>query len=217
MTTTFKFARTAMLAAPLALAAGMASAGGLAAPVETVAPTPMPAPAPVMRRGTDWSGFYLGGQLGYGEVTVSALDDEDFNGAIYGVHAGYMYDLGALVLGAEVDYDLTGIEGDDIGVLGSAEVDDVLRVKARVGYDAGAFLPYVTGGVVRANLSGTDGDVADLTAEGDFYGLGVAYKFSDSILMGGEVLQHKFYEGDDGVQGLGIRATTATARVSFQF
>ncbi|WP_019955184.1 outer membrane protein [Yoonia vestfoldensis] len=214
MTTTFKFARTAMLAAPLALAAGMASAGGLAQPVETVAPTPMaPAPAPMMA-GSDWSGFYVGGQLGYGELTSSAVADEDFNGAVYGVHAGYMYDLGSVVLGAEIDYDLTSMEETGTTDLGNAEVDDILRVKARVGYDAGAFLPYVTGGVVRANVT-TDGVLGDLEADGDFYGLGAAYKFSDSILIGGEVLQHKFYEGD--VQGLGVRATTATARVSFQF
>ena len=63
-----------------------------------------------------------------------------------------------------------------------------VRVKARVGYDAGAFLPYVTGGVVRANTSGPD-----LEVDGDFYGLGVAYKYADNILFGGEVLQHKFY------------------------
>lgn len=210
MTTTFKFARTAMLAAPLALAAGMASAGGLAQPVETVAPTPVaPAPAPVMA-GTDWSGFYVGGQLGYAELT-SPLFDEDVDGAIYGVHAGYMYDLGTVVLGAEVDYDLSSIDN----VAGNGDLDDVMRVKARVGYDAGSFLPYVTGGVVRANVS--DSALGDLEADGDFYGAGLAYKFSDSILVGGEVLQHKFYEGDVENTGLDLRATTATARVSFQF
>ena len=215
MTTTFKFARTAMLAAPLALAAGMASAGGLAAPVETVAPTPIaPAPAPMMR-GSDWTGFYVGGQLGYGKVTISDDPEQsDIDGAVYGVHAGYMFDLGTIVLGAEVDYDLTSVEGR-ASFLGDVEVDDILRLKARVGYDAGAFLPYITGGVVRANVAD---DFGDLEGDGDFYGLGVAYKFSDSILIGGEVLQHKFYEGDlEDLPGLGVRATTATARVSFQF
>lgn len=209
---TFTFARTAMLAAPLALAAGMASAGGLAAPVETVAPTPMaPAPAPMIR-GTDWSGFYLGAQAGYGEVTGTNTN-EDVNGAIYGVHAGYMYDLGTVVLGAEVDYDLSNI--DNVG--GNGDLDDVTRVKARVGYDAGSFLPYVTGGVARANVSGVGTPGQDLELDGDFYGLGVAYKFSDNILVGGEVLQHKFYESDAMNTAGTERATTATARVSFQF
>ena len=256
MTTTFKIIRTALVAAPLALAAGMATAGGLAAPVETVAPTPMaPAPAPMVR-GTDWSGLYLGGQLGYGKVTSPFLAgfgvaineelieegedfliddyalDGDFTGAVYGVHAGYMYDLGSIVLGAEIDYDLTSMKQDFAGTIvplnngfepedfeGTFEIDSILRLKARVGYDAGAFLPYVTGGVVRAELSvDVAGESDSQQIDGDFYGLGVAYKFSDSILVGGEVLQHKFYETDDGsISGLGIRATTATARVSFQF
>ena len=216
MTNTFKFARTAMLAAPLALAAGMASAGGLAAPVETVAPTPMaPAPAPMMR-GTDWSGFYLGAQAGYAELTGLQPNPDDVDGAIYGVHAGYMYDLGAIVLGAEVDYDLSNIDNVGLSALSAennGDLDDVLRLKARVGYDAGQFLPYVTGGVVRANTS-----TPDLEIDGDFYGAGVAYKFSDNILVGGEVLQHKFYEGDaEALNDNTIRATTATARVSFQF
>lgn len=160
MIKTFKFARTAMLAAPLALAAGMASAGGLAPPVETVAPTPI-APAPIMPS-SDWSGFYVGGQLGYGKVTTPLISgfDDDFTGAIYGVHAGYMYDLGSIVLGAEIDYDLTSMEldypdpnvtagGDDF----TAKVDSIMRIKARVGYDAGQFLPYITGGVVRVEAS----------------------------------------------------------------
>jgi outer membrane immunogenic protein len=205
MTTTFKFARTALLAAPFAMAAGMTTAGSLAEPVETVAPAPIAA-APVMAS-TDWTGFYAGGQLGYADVTGSGVTD-DVDGAIYGVHAGYMYDLGSVVLGAEVDYDLSSIDN----VNGTADLDDILRVKARVGYDAGAFLPYVTGGVVRANTSGPD-----LEVEGDFYGLGVAYKYADNILFGGEVLQHKFYEGDTVSATDTLRATTATARVSYQF
>lgn len=176
---------------------------------------------------SDWSGFYVGGQLGYGKVTspgISGLDD-DFTGAIYGVHAGYMYDLGSIVLGAEIDYDLTSMELDvpgdpdtisfvDPGF--TAKVDSIMRIKARVGYDAGQFLPYLTGGVVRAELSNL-GELGDPQLDGDFYGAGVVYKFSDSILIGGEVLQHKFYEGEDALVGNGVRATTATARVSFQF
>jgi outer membrane immunogenic protein len=207
---TFKFARIATMAAPLALAAGMATAGGLAAPVETVAPTPVaPAPAPVMR-GSDWTGFYVGGQLGYGDLTISDIPDNSNDGLIGGAHAGYMFDLGTVVLGAEFDYDLTDITIAELGTDG-VDVDSVMRLKARVGYDAGAFLPYVTGGVVRADLAN------DTEADGDFYGLGVAYKFNDNLLVGGEVLQHKFYEGDAGIETLGVRATTATARVSFQF
>lgn len=207
MTTTFKFARTAMLAAPLALAAGMATAGGLAQPVETVAPTPVaPAPAPMMR-GSDWTGFYVGGQLGYGRIDPSVdTDPSEPDGALYGVHAGYMYDLGSIVLGAEVDYDATNIELDTP----ASELESVVRAKLRVGYDAGNFLPYLTAGAARATT--TDG--LDAETDGEFYGLGVAYKFGGSLIVGGEVLQHQF---DDVATGVDVDATTATARVSFQF
>lgn len=251
MTTTFECVRSIMLAVPLALAAGIASAGGLAVAVETIEPTPM-ASAPILRS-SNWSGFYAGGQLGYGKVTSPFLDqfgdalgdeladldifledfaiDRDFTGAVYGVHAGYMYNLGSIVLGTEVDYELTSMkqsfsgtvipfESDDtIAFDGAFEIDSILRVKARIGYDAGALLPYITGGVVRAvlDLNVSEGSESQ-KIDGDFYGAGVAYKFSDNILIGGEVLQHKFYETDGGsISGAGIRATTATARVSYQF
>ena len=192
------FTATVMAAAP-------AFAGNLGEPV--VQPAPAIAVAMPIDLGGDWTGFYAGGQLGYADVTGSGTT-ADVDGAIYGVHGGYMYDLGSVVLGGEVDYDLSSIDN----VAGTADLDDIMRVKARVGYDAGAFLPYVTGGVVRANTSGPD-----LEVDGDFYGLGVAYKYADNIVFGGEVLQHKFYEGDAATLTDTLRATTATARVSYQF
>ncbi|MBQ1203851.1 MAG: outer membrane beta-barrel protein, partial [Loktanella sp.] len=214
-------------------------AGGLAAPVETLAPTPITPSSAAVQRGSDWGGFYIGGQLGYGRVTapflngfIDADDAEDFvvyngdfTGGTYGIHAGYMHDLGAIVLGGEIAYDLTTMkvtyqDGLDGVVLdGKSEVESILRLTARVGYDAGAFLPYITGGVVRADISR---DIAGASAtqriDGDVYGAGIVYRLRDSILIGGEVLQHKFYETDQGpISGLGIRATTAAARVSFRF
>jgi opacity protein-like surface antigen len=217
MITKLKVLRLPMLVAPLALMAGTASAGGLAEPVETVTPTPVIA-MPVMPS-TDWSGFYAGAQLGYADIEFDEDVDEEpeFSGAIYGVHAGYMYDIGSVVLGAEFDYDLTSIEetidGSDSSL--TIEVDSIMRVKARIGYDAGSFLPYVTGGVVRTTLS-SDSEPDEIEADGDFYGIGGAYRFNDNVLIGVEVLQHKFYEGDVE-PGDGFDATSATARVSFLF
>ncbi|HEV8036149.1 outer membrane protein, partial [Yoonia sp.] len=199
-----------MLAAPLAIVAGMASAGGLSEPVEAPAPAPVAvAPAPVMM-GNDWTGFYAGGQLGYGKLdpSVGGTDPSEPDGVIYGVHAGYNYDFGSIVLGGEIDYDLTDISFDTP----DSDLDGVLRAKAKLGYDAGAFMPYVTAGYAQAQTSGDlDGDT-----DGTFAGLGLSYMMSDSILLGGEVLQHQFEDVADN-DGLDVDATTLTLRASFKF
>lgn len=198
--------RTSMLAAPLAMAAGMASAGGLAEPVIAPAPAPAPIPAPApVRMGSDWTGFYAGGQIGYGQLDSDALAD-DTEGLTYGAHAGYLYDLGNVVLGAELDINGTEIEDSDADIA----LDTVTRAKLRVGYDAGQFLPYITGGVAQARTSGT----LDETDTGAFGGIGLDYQVSDTIRVGGEVLQHQFEDFGDTAD---IDATTASARVSFRF
>jgi len=210
MKNTFKIARTSMLAAPLAVVAGMVSAGGMSEPVAAPAPAPVPvAPAPVMM-GNDWTGFYAGGQLGYGQLDSSSItDSDDPSGAIYGVHAGYNYDFGSIVLGGEVDFDLTNIEADTP----ETDVDSVARLKAKLGYDAGQFMPYVTAGVARVETSGTP---LDGSTDGSFAGLGLSYMMSDTLIVGGEVLQHQFEDVAD-VDGVDVDATTLSVRASFRF
>ena len=204
MKTTFKIARASMFAAPLALASGMALAGGLAEPVAAPAPAPI-APAPVMM-GNDWTGFYAGGQLGYGRLDADEIEDEDNPaGAIYGIHAGYNYDFGTLVLG---DYDLTNIEID----APDSEVDSIARAKVKLGYDAGQFMPYATAGVARVQTT----DALDGETDGSFAGLGLSYMMSDTIMIGGEVLQHQFDDFVDN-DGVDVDATTLTVRASFKF
>lgn len=207
MMNTMKFARASMIAAPLAIVAGMASAGGLAEPVEAPAPIAV-APAPVMM-GTDWTGFYAGGQLGYGSLEPNVTTDPtEPDGVIYGVHAGYNYDFGTVVLGGELDFDLTDISFD----VPNSDLDSVARAKAKLGYDGGAFMPYITAGYARAQTS----DDLDGDTDGTFAGLGMSYLMSDSVILGGEVLQHQFEDVAD-VSGLDADATTLTLRASFKF
>ena len=207
----FKFSnhRTFAIAIPvlgIVALAGAANAGGMSEPVITPAPAPAPVVAAPVTFGTDWTGFYAGGQLGFGRLASDALTT-DPTGAVYGVHAGYLYDLGSWVLGGEIDYDLTAIEEETDGIA----LDSVARGKLRVGYDAGLWMPYLTGGVAQATTSGA----LEASDNGAFGGVGIDYQLSDSIRIGAEVLQHKFENFND--IGSDIEATTATARVSFQF
>ena len=201
-----RFVIAALAAAPLTVAASFAHAGGLAEPIAEPAPTVYTAPAPVAA-GRDWTGFYAGGSLGYGDVDVDGLD-EDFNGATFGGHVGYNYDLGSFVVGGELEAMGTNdFTAEDTEL----ELDNVLRAKVRAGYDAGAFLPYVTAGYAQATV-GTDGD--DLEDNGYFYGVGVDYAVSDSITVGGEYLRHDFEDFDDVAD---IEADTFALRVSYNF
>lgn len=190
-----------LTASALALTAlaGTSFAGNLADPV-VEAPVIVPAPAPL----TDWTGFYTGLQLGYGDVD-SDSGQLDGNNALYGFHAGYDYDLGNYVIGAELDYDKADI---DLGG-GAANIDSIARLKFKGGYDFGDTLLYATAGAARADTS-----VGDET--GPFIGLGMTYRVTERYTVGAELLHHQF---DDvgGVAGNDLDATTLTVRAGIRF
>jgi len=179
-----------------------AFAGGVSEPAMTPAPIMM-APAPVMTAG-DWTGFYFGGGAGVGDVTsgdVDAFDTKDLS-----VHESYMYDMGTMVVGGEIDYERFDFE--DTGDTFDASV---LRLKGRVGYDAGPFLPYLTVGGARLTLE----DGSDTSDSGYFYGAGAEYAVSNNLRVGAEILQHEFDDFND--TGDDISAQTISFRASYSF
>jgi outer membrane immunogenic protein len=182
-----------------------AFAGGpvAVAPEPTVEPTFTPA-APA---GIDWSGFYAGAQLGYADVD-SSTETLDGNGYFGGIHAGYRWDFGSYVAGAEVDYDSASI--DLGGTAGS--LDDVARLKLLGGAKLGNSLVYATAGAARASatVGGTD-----LSDNGVFYGAGVNTAVSDRWTVGAELLQHDFNDFDGST--VDFDATTLSARVGMRF
>lgn len=198
--------RLSLSVATLAVLAAPALAGGLTepAPEPVIAAPVVMAPAPVL---ADWTGFYGGASLGYGDVTGSNTIGDDMNGLTFGAHAGYMFDLGAFVLGAEAEIMGADITDDSIGL----DLESVLRAKVRAGYDAGAFLPYATAGYARLTTTGAIDDGGD----GFFFGAGVDYRLGTNVLLGAEVLQHEF--DDYAGSGIDVSATTFGARVSYQF
>lgn len=197
----------AVLLTPMA-----AFAGGYVAPAD---PAPAPivaAPAPV---GYDWSGFYGGVQLEYGDVsadTLAGVAAASGDGVLYGLFGGYRYDLGNVVVGAELDLNLADIDLLDPAGVNIGSLDSVHRLGAEVGYDAGPALVYGTAGITQA--SATVGG-ADLQDNGYFFGAGVDYLLTDQIVLGAEVLQHEFEDFDSS--GLDISATTFGISAAFRF
>lgn len=209
MRNTVKLATAALMSTTLL--GGAAFAGSLEDAV-VEAPVITPAPAPVALGG-DWTGFYTGLQLGYADIDGTSNDGDDTNddlvdgdGMTYGLHAGYDYDFGQYVLGAELEYDKADFDlGPDTAPVG---VDSITRLKLKGGYDLGRTLLYVTAGAAQI-----DTDLGDET--GAFGGVGAAYQVTDNFTLGSELLFHKFDDiGDAGVEA---DATTFNVRGSFRF
>ncbi len=184
------------------VATAPAIAGGFADPVVEPVIEPVAA-APAVRQTGNWGGFYAGGQLGYGSGSTGGVD---LDGGLLGAHAGYNFDLGGFVVGAELDGDLARLDLDTAG-----RIDRIIRLKGRAGVDMGDMMFYGTAGVARARLDTGAGNVSD---NGYFGGIGLDYALSDSMIVGGEALVHRF---DNFGGGPGVKATTLRAKMSFRF
>jgi len=185
------------LVAPPALAGGP-----VVVAEEPVVAAPM-APV-VMAPNGDWTGFYGGAQLGYGDVSDSAGGGGD--GMTGGLLGGYRMDFGQFVAGAELNYDWADIE------LGAGNsLDNIARLKVVGGYDMGNALLYGTVAAVRADATIAGAGVSD---NGWGAGLGVDYALTDRMTLGAELMEHRF--GSFG-GGADIDATTVNARVGFRF
>jgi opacity protein-like surface antigen len=145
-------------------------------------PPPVPGPAvyappAAYRAVANWSGFYVGGNVGvglardqstfsFGGVPFATTDTAVF-GAVGGAQAGYNWQAGALVLGAEADFDWSNLKGSisaQCTVCAPAtnaslehDIDWFGTARARVGYAADGWLAYATGGYAfgRVALKGT--------------------------------------------------------------
>jgi outer membrane immunogenic protein len=104
------------------------------------------APAPVA--GADWTGFYAGAQIEYGDVDVSGARPKTARAASAGIFAGYRYDFGSYVIGGEIDLNAADIDLPAVG----GTLDSVSRIGLEAGFDAGPALFYGTVGAARATV-----------------------------------------------------------------
>ena len=214
-----------LYATALVASAGAAAAGGFV-PVVAETPVTAPAPAPVVitpqaAPSGDWTGLYLGGQLSYGQLGYELDDGDageaDLDGAVGGLHAGYLRDFGRIVAGAEVAYDWADpkIDDEDEATFDAgADLEGIARAGVRLGYDAGRVLPYVTGGYARATFSEELTGFSEDSANGYYFGGGVEYAVTDRFSVGGEVLRHEF---DLDVEDLDTGLTTVGVRAAYRF
>lgn len=115
-----------------------------------IRPAPNAPPAVVV---FDWSGLYIGGHIGYGYAEADVTDRTilggvnltstqriESEGFLGGVQAGWNYQIGRFVLGAEADYSFADIKGDvtttiaGVDVSRSSNVTWIATATARLGY-----------------------------------------------------------------------------------
>jgi outer membrane immunogenic protein len=144
-----------------------AVAFGLAAPASAAdLPVAQPVVAPVF----SWTGFYIGGHIGWGraeleETLVTAFPPfvagttfgDRESGFLAGGQAGFNYQIGQFVLGIEGQISWTDIGRSTVTTIGGVTLTDdvnlnwVATVAARFGFAFGNALLYAKGGVAFAD------------------------------------------------------------------
>ena len=177
--------RISLAAAGLAIVS-VPAAPALAADIGTTEPLPTP-DVVAAEPANDWTGFHLGALLGWtwADADTDAAEgdgegDVDADGVDGGVYAGFDYQMGNFVLGAEGDLIVSGVDGE----AGPLSVDQGLNgsLRARAGIALDQFLLYGTGGAaltaVELGRGGTDDDA---TLWGWTVGAGAEAMITDNI------------------------------------
>jgi outer membrane immunogenic protein len=136
-------------------------------------------PAPVVA-GYDWSGLYIGGHIGGGWATndmsdpglgiigvllgVPPVQTTDSSGFLGGIQGGWNYQIGRLVVGTEVDFSWTDINGTSTaGILAgagsrslTANTDWSGTSTVRLGYARDRWMFYSKAGAAWAHTNYTD-------------------------------------------------------------
>lgn len=160
----------------------------------------------------DWTGAYIGGQVGYGWGNLGYTysfngnpdTDYDYNhdpsGFISGVYAGYNHQFSNnVILGADADIVWSNLKDSsiapgDIFYSANTKIDWMGSARLRLGYAYDRFMPYIAGGVAFGDLkfdeyrqpSGTVYGSADKSITGWTIGAGAEYAMTDQWILRGE-------------------------------
>lgn len=199
-----------------AFAATMAQASG---PV--VAPYQPPVMLPVQSN-YDWSGAYAGLGLTYGRMNMDTNgvlpSYPDASGAGVSAIAGYNWQSGSMVYGAEVALDFSNRSGtNDCGVPGNTcdtSVENQASVRGRVGYAMDTSLMFMTVGYATdaRSVTGTMGN-GSARFNGPMLGFGYeqAVGGGDWTMRGD--IEHYFY-GSETLNGVSTDGTSNMLRLS---
>jgi outer membrane immunogenic protein len=173
-------------------------------------------PAPVF----NWTGFYVGGQIGGGwgdhdRDTGAFQNSYSSSGIIGGAHLGYNWQArgSSIVWGIEADINASGIKGDDNGAGGTfdeSKLTWVGSIRGRLGVANNNWLFYGTAGwafgeIRHLNPAGVPAS-NDSSVDGWTAGLGIEWAFAPRWTTR---LEYRYYDlGDYNLAPAGLAAFT---------
>ncbi|WP_068086280.1 outer membrane protein [Polycladidibacter stylochi] len=175
----------------------------------------------------DWTGAYVGGNVGWGfagvdgkGTSVGALDDNN-NGASVGVHGGYNFMVTPnIVVGAEADIQYNDINNK----VGDSRFSSSWNssVRGRAGYAVDRTLFYGTAGVAIAEFEAKDAGVKDSkTATGYTLGAGVEHALTDQLVTRVEYSYQDFgtqkFDLGSGPEKADLKENLVRAGLSYRF
>jgi outer membrane immunogenic protein len=178
---------------------------------------------PLVQPAFDWSGFYIGGQVGgawgtasYTTPSTAFSTDYDVSGVIGGGHAGFMWQTGPAVFGVEADFNGTGVEGDDAGAGGALDKTKLNwagSVRGVLGFTAWdpRWLVYGTGGWAFGDVDhcfdGINAACVSKTHSGWTAGGGLKYAFTPNWIAG---VEYRYTRYQDEVHAVPVPAFSRT-------
>jgi outer membrane immunogenic protein len=145
----------------------------------------------------DWTGFYAGGSLSYDTIEINDLSfgdgPVDITSTSPGFFAGYNFQSGNLVYGAEILVISQSGDADDGNFLRPATADGSTQFRGRIGYVYGDVLPYLALGATRTRIeadhegNGDDVDLAYDLASGTSIALGADWAVNEKSFVRFEV------------------------------
>ena len=175
------------------IAAGTGSAG--AADLATKAPPRVAAPVYL----SDWAGFYIGinGGYGWGETKFDFFtgDNAKPKGGLVGGHAGYNWQYGSVVGGLEADFDGADIKQTVSRFSLEEKTNELASARARLGYVVfPGLLAYGAAGAGWGHSSFTfaSGTSSNANQFGWVAGAGLEYKLVEHVLLRAEYLHYDF-------------------------
>lgn len=219
----------------ISLLTGVAALGFISAAqaADLIISEPAP-PVGIVDLGGNWDGVYVGAFAGYGWGTVTDEDgfvgpaadtDYDLTGWQVGVAAGANFTVSeAIVAGIVGDIAWTDLSGDSAADDFSYDVNWLGSIRGRLGFDGGAFLPYLTAGVAFANATASEPVLATEDTQthiGWTVGAGVEFAVADNISL--DLLYRysdygsKDYDLTTDPTPLSLTAHTISAGVNFKF